>query len=87
MTHSEQIVIFGVAAAAIFIWAMNIWGGWAEMFYEKYKNSSMTWYWLRVMGIRTSPKNCIRFTKIISATGFVLVSVGLLIGYLGMVKG
>jgi len=87
MTHSEQIVIFGLAAVAVFIWAMNIWGGWAEMFYEKYKNSSAAWYLLRVMGIRKSPENCIRFTKIISASGIVLVSVGLLISYLGMGRG
>jgi len=54
---------------AIIAWAMNIWGGWAEKTYERTKDSTTAWYWLRRFRIPTTRDNCIRFMKITSAGG------------------
>ena len=77
-----QFILLVLALAAIGAWAMNIWGGWAEMVYEKQKGSALAWYWLRLMGITTSRENCVRFIKIVSTSGIVLLSIGLVAGFL-----
>lgn len=57
--------------------------GWlAEKVYERRKDSPLSWYWLRLMGVATSRENCVRSIKIVSALGIVLVSFGLATGFL-----
>ena len=74
----DQIARFVFSCVGIIVWAMNIWGGWAELFYKKYKDSKVTWFWLRVTGIEPTEFNCIRFVKVISYIGIFLVSAGLI---------
>jgi|APIni6443716594_1056825.scaffolds.fasta_scaffold1434396_1 hypothetical protein len=61
------------------LWGMNIWGGWAERTYEKTKDGSMTWYWLRLLHIERTERNCIFFIKSISAFGILLLTIGTLL--------
>jgi hypothetical protein len=79
---TTQVILLVLALATIGAWAMNVWGGWAEKVYEKQKDSALSWYWLRLMGITTSRKNCVRFIKIVSTLGIVLLSIGLVAGFL-----
>ena len=72
-----------VSLVAIFAWAMNIWGGWAEKTYERAKNSTVAWYWLRKFNIETTPENCIRFLKITSAGGLAII---LLFWFVGLTR-
>jgi len=76
MSASEYIVILALCGVAIMLWAMVVWGGWAEKICERYKESHGSWYWLRLAGIDLSRTNRIRFVRSVSALGIVLVSVG-----------
>jgi len=79
---TTQVILLMLVLAVIGAWAMNIWGGWAERVYEKQKDSAVSWYWLRLMGITISRENCVRFTKIVSTLGIVLVLIILAAGFL-----
>ena len=78
MSTSEFIVISGLSGAAILLWAMVVWGGWAERVYERHKGSRWPWFWLRIAGAEPSRKSCVRFLKAVSFLGMVLVSIGVL---------
>jgi hypothetical protein len=56
------------------LWAMSVWGGWAEKTYEKLGERSFSWYWLRVAGIPCTRENCVRFLKGTSLSGMALVT-------------
>jgi len=57
------------SAGAAFAFAMSVWGGWAEWLYRRYRDSQWTWFWLDVLGIERSPRNCIRFVGIATLLG------------------
>jgi hypothetical protein len=58
------------------LFSMSIWGGWAEKMYERNKESYWAWYWLRFFKIPLTRENCIRFTKRVSAFGFIALTLG-----------
>ena len=68
------ILIFWIAVVGL--WAMSVWGGWAERHYEKVGGDSISWFWLRRLGVATTKRNCVRFTKGYSLLGIVLLTVG-----------
>jgi len=76
-TSKVIALIFWLVASGL--WSMNIWGGWAERFYEKQKNNYWTWYWLRLFKIELTERNCILFIKGISLAGIILSTMGLLV--------
>jgi hypothetical protein len=71
----ELVALLAFSGAAVLCWVMASWGGWAEGAYERAKSRPLIWYWLCVFRIPTTRDNCIRFIKIVSASGIVLVSV------------
>jgi hypothetical protein len=73
---TEKIIIITFWLVASGLWAMNIWGGWAERFYQKKKNDNNIWYWLRFFHIELTERNCILFIKGTSIAGLVLISIG-----------
>jgi hypothetical protein len=77
---TDKIALLAVWAVAMGIWSMNVWGGWAEQFYERQQHRSTPWYWLRTFGVPTSRENCIRFIKGVSLAGMVLSTLGMAIG-------
>ncbi len=77
MTNNLVLIVFD--AGVIALWAMVIWGGWAEKAYVKTKNSEFTWYWLTMFGVEKSQDNCVRFIKSVSAFGIVLLAVATLL--------
>ena len=84
---ATAIALVALTGVAIAIWALTLWGVWAEKVYERERYSSAPWYWLRVMGITTSRENCVRFLKIVSALGLVLVLLGVVAGlFLGAIE-
>jgi hypothetical protein len=69
------VSIFGVISIlVIFIWSMNIWGGWAEKIYLKLYSKESSWLWLRFFRISASEENCIRYLKLVSGLGILLVT-------------
>lgn len=66
------IIVFWIVVTGLF--SMNIWGGWAKMFYEKNKEQYWPWYWLRIFKISLTPENCIRFIKTISIFGLLIIT-------------
>ncbi len=76
MGTSEYIVMSALSAAAILLWAMSVWGGWADRYCERYKESHWSWSWLRLAGVDLSRKNRVRFVRTLSFLGIVLVSIG-----------
>jgi hypothetical protein len=77
MSTTGYIVLSSIAGIAICLWAMTIWGGWAEKCYEREKDSYWAWCWLRITGVSLTKSNCVRFIKAVSLLGIVLVSVGM----------
>lgn len=67
------MIIFWIFVSAL--WAMSIWGGWAEKCYEKMKLKNYPWYWLDVLKIEKTDKNCILFIKVYSAIGAALLTI------------
>ena len=61
-------------AAAMGLWSMSIWDNWAERTYEKGRDRSSMWFWLRVFGIPQTRENWVRFAKTISLAGMVLLT-------------
>lgn len=78
MSTTEYILIVALSGIAILLWSMTVWGGWAESFYERYRESRWPWFWLRVAGVETSRANCVRFARAVSLAGIVLVAIGAL---------
>jgi len=75
MTKFDYMAI-GIWILLIFLWSMTIFGGWAERNYIRYQNASWPWYWLRLFNAKVDKNNCIRFQKIVSTIGIVLVTAG-----------
>lgn len=76
MKSSEYsgIIITGLSAAvALYFWGMNVWGGWAEKLFHKIGAASPAWFWLRLLHIETTEKNCVQFIKGISIVGITAV--------------
>ena len=69
----KEIFIIALSLTAIFGWCMNIWGGWAEKFYKKYKDKNQPWYWLKVFKVELTETNCVNFLKRISWLGLILI--------------
>ncbi len=67
------LLMFSAGAALAF--ALSVWGGWAEWLYRRYRDSAWARFWLDVLGIERSPRNCIRFVRIAHFFGLVLVVV------------
>jgi hypothetical protein len=61
-------------AATTVLWAGSVWGSWARRLYEQQGPESVAWYWLRVVDIPRTRENCIRFVRIVSLAGMVLVT-------------
>jgi len=71
---AERICLTLLWAAAMGLWSMSVWGGWAERTYEKSHGHGYMWYWLRVFGVPQTRDNCVRFMKGTSLAGMVLLT-------------
>ncbi len=69
-------------SACVFVWAMNIWGGWAEAVYEKNKDSNFMWFWLLVFGVAKTRKNCVKFLKGLSCVGMFYFTLAIMLFFL-----
>jgi hypothetical protein len=68
----------------VFFWGMNIWGGWAEQYYEKYKGKKRWfgggyWYELERRNIPLTKENCVASTKRTSWIGIIVSTLFLLL--------
>lgn len=70
-------------AIAVFLWGLNIWGNWAEQTYHKWKDNRFFWGWLDRFGIARTRENYIRFAKVTSWLGIIIVTVFCLIVLFG----
>ena len=75
-SRADLVVLVTLSGGAAFCWAMAIWGGWSEAMYERTKGKGVAWYWLRVFRVPQTRENCIRFIKLVSASGMALLLVG-----------
>lgn len=75
MSTTEYILLASLSGVAIYLWSISVWGGWAEKLYERKKDSYWSWYWLRLAGVGLTKNNRIRFVKVVSLLGIVLVTV------------
>ena len=66
------LIAFWVICVAVLL--MNIWGGWAEQFYENNKASKYSWYWLDKFRVEKTKDNCVKFLKIISWVGIIVIT-------------
>lgn len=71
MVKTIPIVVYVIC---IFLWSKVIWGNWAERVYEKNKDNQLTWYWLRLFKVAQTKENCIKFLKIISWAGIIIIT-------------
>ncbi len=72
MTTNKVVILF-LAGGVVFIFAMNIWGGWAEKTYKRFKDNSFMWLGMDLFGISRTQDSSIRFLKTISWIGMILV--------------
>ena len=72
--ETEKIVLILFWGIVTILWLMNIWGGWAEGTYDKIGNNSSTWYWLKIFNISINRANCVRFIKVVSWVGIIIIS-------------
>ena len=77
-----KVIILLLYLAAVLYWAMNIWGGWAEKFYDKAAPSSMVWSWLKVLKIELTKENCVKYIKITSMASIVFFGLDVAIIFL-----
>lgn len=75
----EIILLLAFYLICVFVWSMNIWGGWAEKTYDKYKDKKYYWFWLRLFKIEETNENCIKFLKFTSILGIILMSLMIVI--------
>ena len=75
-SRAGLFVLVALSGGALFCWAMAIWGGWSEAMYEREKGNDAPWYWLRVFRVPHTRENCVRFIKLVSASGIALLVVG-----------
>ena len=73
---TEGILVLVFWLAVMCLWAMSIWGGWAERHYDRVGGSSVSWFWLRQFGVATTKENCVRFSKRVSLVGMAVVTIG-----------
>jgi hypothetical protein len=66
-------------AALMTVWAMAVWGGWADRTYERTGDRSPKWFWLELFGIPRSRRNCVRFLKGVSLFAMGLATVMMLV--------
>lgn len=75
----ESLLILLLWGAVVALWAMAVWGGWAERHYEKVGNDSRSWFWLRRLTVATTKENCIRLSKAVSLVGMALLTLGVVL--------
>jgi hypothetical protein len=73
--HTDKIVVILVWLFCVAAWAMNIWGGWAESVVAKASSKKYIWYWMRILRLEQTKENQIRFIKMVSIFGIIVVSV------------
>jgi len=74
------------SVAATILWAMNIWGGWAEKMYERTKCSKSSYFWLNTFSIPSTHENCVLFLKIISSIGIAALTSFWIIGLIHFIN-
>jgi hypothetical protein len=73
--RKDKLFLLIFWAIAVFLWGMNIWGNWAERTYDKWKDSGFFWVWFDRLHIARTRENFIRYAKLISWIGIILLSV------------
>jgi len=73
---TAHIALLGFWAFAMILWSRSVWGPWAERVYDRVGPESITWYWLRIFGLPRTRDNCIRFLKVVSLAGMILLTLG-----------
>jgi hypothetical protein len=83
MNEADMIlIVLWIVLTAL--WAMTVWGGWAERVYESSKDTRWTWFWLRTFKVPTTKENCLRFDKCVSLLGIALGTLGIIARVLSM---
>ena len=73
MSRTHLIVLLFWAVTTV-LWAMSVWGPWAARLYDRVGPDSIGWYWLRVFDVPRTRENCIRFVRVLSLVGIVMVT-------------
>jgi len=79
---TTHIALLGFWAIAMILWSRSAGGPWAARVYDKVGPESGTWYWLRILGLPRTRENCIRFLKVVSLAGMILVTLGVVASFL-----
>jgi hypothetical protein len=74
----DKTIAIGFWFVITTFWSLNIWGGWAEKMYERWKDENYIWYWLRALDKPINKENCIKFIKSTSWLGLALSTFGTL---------
>lgn len=73
MARSSLIILL-FAAVLDAVWVLSLWRHWPERVYERNRDARFMWMWLTVFGIPLSEANCVRFMRICSVAGMILVT-------------
>jgi hypothetical protein len=82
MTSRELVGCLSFVVAVDVAYAVGLWLRWPEKVYQKKKDSWITWYWLDLLSIPKTERNCVRFIRGCSIAGMILIT---LVGILGIV--
>lgn len=71
----DKLLVLVFLAMAIALWILSIKREWAGRIYDRRGPDSMTWHWMRALGIPRNRPNCVKFTNAVSLFGIVATAI------------